>query len=134
VNNPYQQYKQTAVATASPEKLILMLYEGGLRFLKQADEAIEHNNLVEAGKAIGKTQEVVGELISSLNPEAGEVSKNLQSLYTYINGRLIEANLKKDRQIVKEILGMFQEFHATWSEIMKTGRSGQQTGGVNIEG
>lgn len=134
MTNPYQQYRQTAVSTAPPEKLILMLYAGGIKFLKQADEAICEKKLMEAGRLICKVQEITGELISSINPAAGEISNNLQSLYTYINGRLIEANLRKDRAIIREVTRMFEEFYQTWTKLINSPQSGQQAGGINLEG
>ncbi|MEW5766935.1 MAG: flagellar export chaperone FliS [bacterium] len=121
VTNPYQRYRQASVETASPAKLILMLYEGAIKFLKQAKEALPEKKYdVVSGRLI-RTQEILNELMISLDMKAGgELSANLYRLYDYMNRRLIDANIKKEAKIIEEVQSMFVELREAWSEMIKT--------------
>ena len=115
----YQQYRQTQVETAGPGQLILMLYNGGIRFCDEAAEAIEDHEVEKAHRSLIRAQEIVSELIASLNMEAGEMAHNFLRLYEYMHHRLLEANLKKDREVVQEVRGMFTELRDTWQAMLK---------------
>lgn len=134
--NPYKQYKQTAVETASPERLVIMLYDGAIRFLRQAKDAVEGNRIEEANSFIGRTQDIINEFIVTLDLSVGGIARNLFSLYDYWNRRLIEANLKKDPQILLEVLGQVEEMRETWAQaaIKYKEEQPKAVGGVNIEG
>ncbi|MDA8233939.1 MAG: flagellar export chaperone FliS [Clostridia bacterium] len=133
-SNPYAQYKQTAVQTASPEKLLLMLYDGAIKFLNQAKVAMDTRNIEESNKYIIKTQDIISELIVTLNMEY-EISHNLHGIYDYLNRRLIQANIKKDPEILEEVLNHITELRQTWAEAAINVKSQPVlAGGVNIEG
>lgn len=117
--NPYEVYQKTQVSTAKPEELTLMLYNGGIKFLQQAKMSIENKDLAKANSLILKTQDIITELIVTLNM-AYEISNSLYALYEYMKQKLIEANMKKDIVIIDEVVGMLQEIRTTWQQAMKT--------------
>jgi flagellar protein FliS len=123
VNNTVQsnisyEYLKNKVMTASKEELTLMLYDGAIRFTNKAILNINNENIQEAHDAIIRTQEIYLELMASLNKEY-EIASSFHPLYEYIHNRLVEANMKKDVEILKEILGFSHEFRDTWIEAMK---------------
>lgn len=118
LENAYNQYHVTAVATANPEKLLLMLYDGLLLDLKQAKRALEDNDLSNAHSFLIKGQNIITELMSTLRMEY-EISLNLYRLYDYLRRRLITANVKKDPNIIEEVLGMAGELRAVWAAAAK---------------
>jgi flagellar secretion chaperone FliS len=120
--NPNEVYLRNQVTTAKPEELTLMLYNGGIKFLHQAKLAIEKKELPKAHAAIMKTQDIISELMSTLDMEY-EISNSLLSLYDYMMRRLIEANLSKDISIIDEIENMLIELKNTWAQVMKVGKT-----------
>jgi flagellar protein FliS len=119
VDNPYEKYKRMQVETASQGKLILMLYEGALKNLRMAKSAIAEKKINDAHNCLMKTQAIIGELNNTLNMEAGGgVAENLRKMYTYLLQRLLDANLKKDGNIVEEILGLLLTMKEAWEEII----------------
>lgn len=119
--NPYQQYQEQSVMTASPGELTLMLYNGCIKFINQAKLFIEQKNIEKANNAIIRAQDIIQELMVTLNMDY-EISKNLAALYDYMNRRLIDANISKDTQILEEILDMVTELRDTWIEVIKKTR------------
>lgn len=133
--NPYAKYQQNQVQTANPEKLIILLYEGAIKFLGQAKVAVEQKEYDKANNYIGRTQDIISELMTSLNMEF-EIAKNLYSLYDYLFHRLIQANVKKDITIIKEVQDMMSELKETWAQAIVMTKSGNavSTNGVNYSG
>ncbi len=127
LSNPYQKYQQNTVNTATPGELTLMLYNGAIKFVKQAKLAIEKKDVEDANNKICRVQDILAELMSSLKMEI-EISKNLFALYQYMNSRLIDANIQKNVAILEEVEGMLTEIRDTWQEVIKLnkqqGRSG----------
>lgn len=119
VGNPYAQYRQTQVNTASPMELIFMLYNGGIQSLKKAKQALQSKQMEVVNQELIRSQNIVTELQMSLNPEAGEMSENLFALYDYMYRRLVEANLQKSEPIMDEMMEMFEQFRSMWSQVMK---------------
>jgi len=135
--NPYNTYKQTSVETASPERLVIMLYDGALKFLRIAREAVENKNIEEGNRYICKTQDIINEFIISLDMNTGEIAFNLRNIYDFWNRMLIEANIKKDPVLIEQVTEQVQEMRDAWVEAALKYKSGQPTtaaGGVNIEG
>jgi flagellar protein FliS len=122
MKNPYVQYRQTQVTTASPNELILMLYNGGIQSLKKAKHALDVNKMDHVNDELIKSQKIVTELQLSLNPDAGAISEQLFSLYDYMYRRLVEANLQKSGPVIDEMIDMFEQFRMMWSEVMKVGK------------
>ncbi|HHW56418.1 MAG TPA: flagellar export chaperone FliS [Clostridia bacterium] len=112
--NPYQQYKENAILTASPEELVLMLYNGIIRFIEEAKKAIEKKDYVAANNSIQRAQDIVTELMITLDMNY-DISKNLYSLYDYMLRRLIDANIKKDVEILEEVREFAVELKETWN-------------------
>ncbi|MCL2839917.1 MAG: flagellar export chaperone FliS [Defluviitaleaceae bacterium] len=106
------------VMTATREELTLMLYEGGIKFLNRAIMAVEKKDMTEAHAMILKSQDVVREFQLTLDHKY-PISQELDTLYDYMHRRLVDANIRKDLEILNEVLGMFREFRDTWKEAMK---------------
>lgn len=115
-----QNYFEQSINTASPAKLVEMLYTGALTFLEQAKKAIEEKDMVTASNKIVRVEDIVMELNISLDLDKGlEIGKNLRSLYTYIYKILLDANSKKDLQMLDEAYKYLKELHDIWVEVMK---------------
>ena len=117
--NPNEIYQRNQVLTASSEELTLLLYNGAIKFVNQAKFAIEKKEPAKAHSFIMKTQEILTELMVTLNRDY-ELSNSLFSLYDYLKQRMVEANMTKDIEILKEVEGMIQELKATWVQAMKS--------------
>jgi flagellar protein FliS len=118
--NPYQQYQESTLETASQGKLLLMLYDGAIRFLTQASAALEAKNWQESHNFILKAEDVITELMACLRMEAGgEIAFNLYRLYEYMNWRLIQANIKRDQAMVLEVQSRLRELREAWVEAIK---------------
>jgi flagellar protein FliS len=113
--NAYQVYRQTQTQTAAPGELVLMLYRGAGRFLTSAIESIDSRDIEGAHTGLIKAQAIIAELQGTLDTErGGELSRNLWGIYDYMNRRLIEANLRKDAEPVREILTLLRELLGAW--------------------
>lgn len=121
MNQPHQAYKQNSVNTASPGELTLLLYNGCLKFIKLAKKAIEDNQVEQRNENLLKAQNIVQELMVTLNMDV-EVSHNLMQMYDYLHRRLVEANLKNDTQILEEVESFVMEFRDMWKEVIQSTR------------
>ncbi|MFD4816401.1 flagellar export chaperone FliS [Peribacillus butanolivorans] len=124
INNPYQSYQQSSVNTASPGELTLMLYNGCLKFITLGKKAIAEKNFQEKNTNLIKAQKIIQELMVTLKIDLA-ISKELMSLYDYLNRRLIEANIKSDLDILEEVEGFVIEFRDTWKEAIQLNRQKQ---------
>ncbi|KUO65600.1 MAG: flagellar protein FliS [Gracilibacter sp. BRH_c7a] len=123
--NPQAAYKQTAVETASPEKLLVMLYTGVIKFLRQAEIALKEHNYVEAHNSLTKVQDIISELNITLDMErGGEIAVNLRELYTFYHNEVVQANLKKDDTKLIPVIEFFETFRDMWIETAKIARMG----------
>lgn len=113
-----QTYQSNQVTTATPADLTLMLYNGALKFIKQAKSAIEEKNIPKAHEASLKVQNILYELMSSLNNDY-PISKEFVKLYEYMLERTIQANMSKDIVILSEVEDLFVQFRDTWKEAMQ---------------
>jgi flagellar secretion chaperone FliS len=117
MNNPYGKYLETQIMTASPGKLLLMTYDGAIRFARAAQESIRQGNLYEQGQNIQKVQNILLELMASLNPKVDrQLTANLDALYTYMFDRLTHANIHDDTQPLEEVAQILTELRAVWAE------------------
>jgi flagellar protein FliS len=119
-SNPYKRYRQTQVGTAGPLELIIMMYDGAIRFCNQAKKAIEEKDFNQANRLFQRAQAIIDELNISLNMEAGEIAANLRGLYGFINTKLIEANIRKDLKLVDQVIGLLTELRSSWAELQHT--------------
>lgn len=115
--DPYLEYKRNSIMTASPEELVMMLYNGIIRFVNEAKQAIDDRNIEGAHNSITRAQDIVLELMSTLDMQY-DISKNLYSIYDYISRRLIEANLKKDKVALDEVESLVSDLKDTWGKAM----------------
>ena len=127
VEKSYSQYKEKTIESSRPEELTLMLYNGLIKFILSAKEDIEAKNLEGAHNTLIKCQDIVFEFQFCLNMEY-EISDSLMKLYDYIYNRLIEANAKKDTEILDEVLEFATDLRDTWVEAMRLARESVQEG------
>ncbi len=116
--NNSAQYFEQKIMTASPEELTLMLYEGAIKFIKQAKLFNEENLIEKTSNAILRVEAIYSELRATLDTDY-EISNELDRLYEYVLYRLMEANIQKDNEILDEVLEMSIEFRDTWKEAME---------------
>ena len=112
-----QAYQTNSVNTANPGELTLMLYNGALKFLKQAKVSLAEKKWDKANEYNKRAQDIVGELIVSLDQKY-PLAKQMLSLYEYLQERLIEANIKKESSILEEVEGLLTQFRDTWKQAM----------------
>jgi flagellar protein FliS len=142
--NALSTYRETTITTAGPGQLIVMLYDEAVKQLTKAIELLELDNtgkkdparIEQIGKAVLKTEEILTELMVSLDFEqGGEISKNLFSLYTWFNRELLESNISKDVKRMVTVKDMLIELRNTWSQIANHAeRSNREAVGLNIAG
>ncbi|MCX4268331.1 MAG: flagellar export chaperone FliS [Lachnospiraceae bacterium] len=113
----YNAYQQNKIATASPADLTLMLYEGAIKFCNIAIVGIEQKDIQKAHDNIKKVEAIIVEFRSTLDFKY-EVAKDFDNVYEYLYDRLIEANIKKDKEILEEVLGHLRGMRDTWKEVM----------------
>lgn len=119
--NPYlNQYRKSQVETASPEQILIMLYDGAIRFLNQAKVHMQNKELEQSHTNIIKAQRIITEFMSSLDMDmGGEMAENLFNLYEYLHHRLVQANIKKDIEAIDEVLDHLRSLKSTWQEAIK---------------
>lgn len=111
-------YQQNAVATQSPGRIIVLLYDGAVKFLTQAIAEIKAGNTNEKGVLINKAIEIIIELNLSLNLETGgEVGENLRSLYNFMAEQLNKANASQDTRAITEVISLLSELNEAWRAI-----------------
>ncbi len=118
MNGAYAQYNKSKILTASPAELTLMLYEGAIKFCNIAIVAIEHKEIEKAHNNIMKTQRIIEEFQITLNHDY-PVAKDFDVVYTYLLKRLMMANMRKDKDILEEVLGHLRTMRDTWKEVMR---------------
>lgn len=111
-------YRDNKIKTANPAELTLMLYEGAIKFCNIALMAIEKNDIEKANINIIKAERIITELRSTLDFKY-PVANQFEIVYDYIYRRLVEANIKKDPEILEEALGYIREMRDTWKDVMK---------------
>ncbi len=134
--NPYQQYKATQVQTATTGDLILLLYDGAIRFLSRARLAIEEGRLDAASDDLVRGQNIVLELHTGLDYEqGGKLAQNLSALYVFMYQALLRANLKKDVQEIQTVIRMLDQVRGAWRAVVRgDGATGDRQGGMAAMG
>ena len=111
-------YQQTAIGTQSKGRLIVMLYDGAIKFMKLAIKELEAGNHAAKGQYLNRAQDIVNELNAVLDIEAGgEIARNLRRLYVFVNRRLSEANAKRDPQMIRDVITLMEELNQSWKAI-----------------
>lgn len=112
------KYLQNTVQTATPGQLLIMLYDGAIRFCRQGIEAIKEQRYSDANTSLLKVQDIISEFIITID-RSNPISENLLKLYEYFNTRLIEANMKKDIEPAEEVLAHLVDLKETWIQVAK---------------
>ena len=111
-------YQDTTITTQDKGRLIVLLYDGAIKFMKLAVKEIEAGNWEAKGKYINRAQDIINELNAVLNTEAGgEIAANLRKLYCFMNSRLSQANIKRDPQMIREVITLMEELNQGWKAI-----------------
>jgi flagellar secretion chaperone FliS len=117
---PVNPYLKTKIMTASPEELRLMLYDGALKFCRQAKVSLEKKSYEESYNNLMRAQKIVLELSTSLNHNADpQLCQRLSALYTYVYRLLVDANMKRETAIVDEAIKLIEYERETWQMLMK---------------
>ena len=127
-NNPWQSYRKVATQTASPAQLVLMLYEGAISFIEKSLEGFNHTDPLAFNLTINnnvlRAQAIIHELNARLDmANGGEISENFRRLYNYLHRRLQEANLKKKREPIEEVLMRLRVLRDSWAEMLRQNHS-----------
>ncbi|REE84487.1 flagellar protein FliS [Paenibacillus taihuensis] len=115
---PQDIYARTQVNTAHPGELTLMLYNGCLKFMKQAREHLENKNIEARNTNIKRALDIIEELQATLNMQY-DISRNLFSLYAFIKDKLIEANMRMSKESIQIAYDMTEELRDTWAQALK---------------
>ena len=119
----YAAYANNKISTASPADLVLMLYEGAIKFCNIAIVAIEQNDVEKAHNNIVKVQRIIEEFQITLDYKYA-TAKDFNEVYTYLLMRLRDANMKKDIEILEEVLKHLRTMRDTWKEVMRLTKNG----------
>lgn len=117
----YAQYNNSKILTASPAELTLMLYDGSIRFCNIAIDAVERKDAAKAHKNIVKVENIIDYLRKTLDMKY-PVAQDFERMYVYLEKRLVEANMKKDKEILEEINSHLHAIRDTWKEVMRINR------------
>ena len=118
--NPYARpnaYRENSILTASPEQLVVMLYDGAGRFLRQAEVSIIDGAWLQASEKLSRAEAIIDELLATLDMNAGEVADRLQSIYVFCKMRLIEARIERDPVRVDQVARLLAELREAWSQV-----------------
>ena len=112
------RYRGVQLNTASPAQLVVMLYDGTLRFVAEADEAFGRDDRARAGDRIGRALAIVDELAATVDPaHAPELAENLIALYGFCKRRLLSANLERDRNALADVVAALTPLREAWATV-----------------
>lgn len=127
--NPHgylKEYKKIDISTANREALLLMLYDGAIRFINRARTKILEGNMSEKRSSLSSAIAIITELMETLNIEiGGEIAENLERLYLYMNEQLINANLKNDAALLDEVTSLLTTLRDGWNEAINDQKAKQ---------
>jgi len=110
-------YRESAVLTATPEQLVVMLYDGANRFLTQSAIAMRDGRAGLAGEKLRRAEAIIDELLATLDISVGEIAERLQALYLFFKEHLMSARLKQDAGKVDEVAHFMRELRASWAAV-----------------
>ncbi len=117
MNNPYEAYLETTVASASPLELVCMLYTGAIEAVRDARRFLADGCIPERSRAISRAVELLAELNGSLDPSAGELAGRLAQLYDYAQRRLLDANFRQTDDGLAEALSILEPLAEAWNSV-----------------
>jgi len=127
-----QSYKYTSIETASPERLLIMLYDGAIKFLNIASNAINDKQVETSHKNILKAEAIIIELMSILDMDiGGEISVNLFNLYDFMYRHLVNANINQDTQKIQDVIDILNELRGAWVEAANIVNQMKKDGKIN---
>ncbi len=129
IRDPYQSYRQNQVETADQGTLLVMLYNGAIKFLSEARQAMAAEDLEETNRLLGRVQDIICELMGSLNPDLPDISGRLFQLYEYMHHQLVQANIKKDPALIDEVDKMFLSLLEAWQIAIKEEKAEKHSDG-----
>ncbi|HEY3108778.1 MAG TPA: flagellar export chaperone FliS [Chloroflexota bacterium] len=118
----YQQYQRTQTETASPGELVVMMYKGAIKFLGSARQNLELRDLEATNRHVLRAQEIILELMISVDVNVGPVARNLFDLYEFMHRHLVQANIRKDGQMMAEVEQLLRELVPAWEQAVQAGR------------
>jgi flagellar protein FliS len=110
-------YRESAVLTATPEQLVVMLYDGANRFLTQSAVAMREGRAGLAGEKLRRAEAIIDELLATLDMSVGEIAERLQALYLFFKDHLMAARLHQDAAKVEEVARLMRELRGAWAGI-----------------
>jgi len=124
ITNPLQSYKTISLQTASPGKLVLMLFEGAIQFLEKAHMGLELDDPLEMNKTVHdnivRAQDIISELNNTLDmDQGGKLAQTLRDLYLYLDNRLYQSNIRKDPAGIREVIDRLTTLQEGWSEMLE---------------
>jgi len=108
-------YRESAVLTATPEQLVVMLYDGANRFLIQTAVAMREQRAGVAGEKLRRAEAIIDELLSTLDMSVGDIAQRLQALYLFFKDHLMAARLEQSAEKVEEVAGLMRELRSAWA-------------------
>ncbi len=130
--NPYARpaaYRESSVMTASPEQLVVMLYDGALRFLRQTEAAYGEGAWQHGGDRLTRAEAIVDELLATLNMDAGELANRLQAIYVFCKRQMIEARLERDAVKIRSVIRLLDDLRDAWAQLASGSSGGPASGG-----
>ena len=118
----YQQYQRTQTETASPGELVVMMYKGAIKFLGSARQNLELRDLEATNRHVLRAQEIILELMISVDVNVGPVGRNLFDLYEFMHRHLVQANIRKDGQMMADVEQLLRELVPAWEQAVQAGR------------
>ena len=116
----YQKYKKTSVESAGKEKLLLLMYEGAIKFIKKSILAVDNGNIAAKGENIGYAYDVIMELNNTLDHKiGGEIAASLEQLYMFITDKLVQANIENKREHLVDALKVTETLYSGWKEAIE---------------
>ena len=120
MKTPYQTYQRNQVTTASREKILLMLYEGAIRFTKQAKKALEDGDIASKGRYVSRATAIISELMATLDfKRANDLAGDLENLYIYMIDKLIEGNVENKLEAFETVEGLLKTLYQAWKEVIE---------------
>jgi flagellar protein FliS len=115
---PTLAYKQQSILTATPGQLVVMLYDGCLRFLHQAAHAMRESDRPAATTRLRRAEAIITELLVTLDADkGGEIAERLQGIYTFSRQQLRKAELEQDADVVDQVAGYMSELRDAWAQL-----------------
>lgn len=131
----HKQYKQVQVKTANNKKLLIMLYQGCIKFLRIAKKSIQEEDMENANEYLKKSQAIIDELRYTLDMEkGGEIANNLYQLYSFMYSELISANINKEIEPIENVEEMMLELLDSWKEIINNPSKNKEQKTINMSG